>query len=143
MPTMSPASMTSRKIIKSVASIPLQPLASLRDEGPLGLILVKIVKEAVSAGLQRPDIEADVAASRDDLLGLEAVTLELGRSRIEILDRELHALVGGNGQLLRREFVLLEAEFEGLIVGAQRGEARQERRDEDGEWKYVMHAGNL
>jgi hypothetical protein len=37
----------------------------------------------------------------------------------------------------------LEAEFEGLIVGAQRGEARQGRRDEDGEWKYVTHAGNL
>ena len=95
---------------------------------------MKIVKEAVGAALQRPDIEADLAPGRNDLLDFEIVALELSRGRIEILDDELHALVGGDGQLLRREFVLFQAELEGLFAGALRGEARQERGDENGKW---------
>src|ERR1700693_4900469 len=99
MPTMSPASMTSRKTIRSVASIRLPSIALLCDQGPLGLVFVKIVKEAVGAGLQRPNIEADLAAGGNDFLGLEIVAFELCRRRIEVLDGELHAFVGGGGQL--------------------------------------------
>src|SRR6478609_1806664 len=143
MPTIRPASMTSRKTIKSVASILLRSLALLCDEGTLGLILVKIVEEEIGTGLQRSDIETNLAASGDDLLSFKVVAFEFGRSCVEILDGELQALVGGDGQLLRREFVLFQPELEGLIAGALRGEARHKRGGENGEWNQVTHAGNL
>src|SRR6202162_472497 len=110
MPTMSPASMTSRKTIRSVASIRLPSIALLCDQGPLGLVFVKIVKEAVGAGLQRPNIKADLAAGGNDLLVFEIVAFEFSWRRIEVLDRELHSFVCRDGQLRWCEFLLFEAQ---------------------------------
>ena len=72
--------MTSRKTIKSVASIPSpDPSALLYDEVYLGLILVKIVEEGSVRALKRSDIETDLAAKRDDvLLGFKVVAFEFG-----------------------------------------------------------------
>src|SRR5712691_195345 len=104
---------------------------------------MKIIEEAIAACLQQTNVETHLPASRDDLLGLESLAFELSGRCVEVLDGELHAFVGRNGEFRWHEFVFLEAELEGYVVRSERRDACKERGDEKMEWKDVAHAGNL
>src|SRR5438105_11097942 len=76
MPTISPASRTSRKTIRAAAS-----MASVsgfgRGHPALGGLRVELAHEAVGPGLQRADGERHLAFGRDQFLDLQVVAVEL------------------------------------------------------------------
>src|SRR5260370_23917647 len=87
MPTIRPASRTSRKTINSAASIGLlRPGLLDRGQNAQGRRRVVIVEELVGAGLQWPDHHRDLTARRHELLDPQVMALEFGRSRVLVPD---------------------------------------------------------
>src|SRR4051812_9840936 len=73
MPTMRPASMTSRKTMMSAPSITVL----LRDDGALRGALVILAEEGVAPGLERLQRDFRLAVAGDHLLDAERLALEL------------------------------------------------------------------
>src|SRR5580704_13019499 len=93
MPTISPASNTSRNTMIRLASIVLiLRLAHDRRHRAHGRVRMIIVEEFVDAGLQRSDHDGDLAARNHDLLHPQVRALEFGRRRILVLDLDPQSL---------------------------------------------------
>src|SRR6185369_9926814 len=103
MPTISPASMTSRR---TMMKAPINKL--LRDHLALRTILVELAYEIVSPGDQRPEAHDPLAAARNHLLDAERLRFELFRRGILVVDGEGDPLAGRDAQLGRRELVVLD-----------------------------------
>ena len=82
MPTISPASNTSRKTMIRLASIGLFLRRSHGGDRAVRHVRMIVVEERVGAGLQRPGHDGDLAARHDDLLHPQVGALELGRRRV-------------------------------------------------------------
>src|SRR5271170_8089708 len=107
MPTIRPASKTSRKTINSAAST-----GTSRHYQITLRLMVKIVVEIVTARLLRPHIDDALAADRDDLLEMQVAAFELGHDRIEILDVDGDGLTGRRMQFGGIELVILDRDRE-------------------------------
>src|SRR4051794_2605067 len=103
MPTISPASMTSRR---TMMKAPINPL--LRDHLASSTILVELPDEIVGSGHQRPEADDNLAAGRDHLLDPKGLRFELLRRGILVVDGEDDALARRHAQLQRRELVVLD-----------------------------------
>src|SRR5262245_9691399 len=84
MPTINPASNTSRKTMMSAAST---TIALLHCQGAARL-LVEVVEELVTSGLEGAHIDEAVTVGGNDLLHAQRRTFELHRLHIQILDPE-------------------------------------------------------
>src|ERR1700733_7989541 len=130
MPTIRPASKTSRKTINSAAStatsrrnfqvsFPVHSTTgnsrndswheSWHDQKALGLVMEVVVK-IVAARLLRPHINDGFAADRDDLLEMQVAAFELGDDRIEILDVDRDGLTGRRMQFGGIELMILDGD---------------------------------
>src|SRR6266446_9550626 len=95
MPTIRPASKTSRNTMIRLASIDLlQGLA--RDGGNRAVRRIRmiVVEEFVGPGLQRPRHYRDLSPRDDDLLHAQVGTLEFGGRRVLVLNLNAESLAG-------------------------------------------------
>src|SRR5579864_1300085 len=122
-PTISAASSTSRKTMMAVASIG----ALLLHYQAAARCLIEIVKELIGTGIERPDKNADLTASRDDLLAVQDGALEFGIDHLLILDDQLDFDPSGNGNIARYELMILDRDQD-LCVG---GDTRHRCDDEE------------
>src|SRR4029077_1093936 len=120
MPTIRPASKTSRKTMINAGKTPATA-ASPHHKDALGRARVKIVKEFILAGLLRPDINNGLAIAGQDLLNPEAVALEFHRRRIEVLNTQRDRLACRRFQLCGIELVILHGEYQLGALLRQRG----------------------
>src|SRR5579872_787964 len=95
-----------------------------------GRVLVEVAEELVLPGIERSDIDLDRAAGGDDLLAVQVEAFEFLGRRIQILDDQLHLRVGGDGELLRIVFVILDRQRE---VPFRRSRKGHTQKDEAGE----------
>src|SRR5258707_1385501 len=103
MPTMSPASMTSRR---TMMKAPIKN--SLRDHLALGAILMELAEEIVGSGDQRPETHDPLAAARHHLLDPQRLRFELFRRCVLVVDGERDPLPSGDMQLGRRKLVIFD-----------------------------------
>src|SRR5437763_9493725 len=103
MPTINPASMTSRRTIMKA---PIK--SSLRDHLALGAIFMELTEEIVSAGDQRAETNHALAAAGHHLLDPERLRFELFRGCVLVVDGEGDPFPGRHMQLGRRERVVLD-----------------------------------
>src|SRR6202030_1725850 len=101
MPTISPASKTSRKTIRSAASTG----TSWYDQGALCL-MVEVVDKIVAARLLRPHMDDRFAAGRDDLLEMQFAAFESEGDVTEVLDPNIERLAGRRVQFGGIELVI-------------------------------------
>src|ERR1700736_574778 len=102
MPTINPASKTSRKTMISAASI---GACLLYNEGAARLF-VEVVVEFVASGLQRPHIDDTLAVGGDDLFDPQRFALELHGFGVEVLDPQGDRFIGRRAQLAGLELAL-------------------------------------
>src|ERR1700722_4649422 len=103
MPTISPASSTSRKTMSRLASMS----APSHAEHALGQRRIIVAEESVDAGLQRPDHHDDGRMRGHDLFDLEVVALEfLGRG-VQVVHLDRKPLAGRGGDRAWREVMVL------------------------------------
>src|SRR3984893_12981520 len=95
MPTINPASKTSRKTIISAASI---DACLMYGEGAARLF-VEVIVEFVASGLQRPHIDDTLAVGSDHLFDPQRFALEFHRFGVEVLDPDRDGSVGRRVQL--------------------------------------------
>src|SRR6516165_7515022 len=69
---------------------------------------MKIVEEFITAGRQRPDIDDDFAAGRDDLFHAQRNALEFHWCRVEIFHSDADRAIGGRAYLARLEAMILD-----------------------------------
>src|SRR5258707_4441552 len=100
MPTIKPASMTSRR---TMMKAPIKN--SLRDHLALGAIFMELAEEVVSSGDQRPETHDPFAAAGHDLLDPQRLRFELFRRCVLVVDGKRDPLPGGHMQLGRRELM--------------------------------------
>src|SRR6516162_1918508 len=113
MPTIRPASNTSRKTMMSAASNDGVLLHVQRT----ARLLVEVVVELVAARLQRPHIDHALALRSDDLFHPQRLAFKLHRLGVEILNSEYHRLVGRRAHLarLKRAVRIAQLNFRGLL----------------------------
>src|SRR5580704_5426335 len=105
MPTIKPASKTSRKTIRRDAST----VTSWHDQVTLRLV-VKVIIEIVFAGLLRADVNDGLAAGRDDFFEVQIAALEFRDDVVEILDVEFDRLARRRMDFRWIEFVILDGD---------------------------------
>src|ERR1700712_4490244 len=81
MPTIRPASKTSRKTMINAAST---TASVIYDQRAAGNLLIVLIEEFVAAGLLRADVDGRIAAPGNHLLDMQGFALELHRLGIEI-----------------------------------------------------------
>src|SRR4029079_1047171 len=112
MPTISPASRTSRKTMRSAPSIIL-----FRDERAFCRGLVKLAKERITARLERPNPHHALRFAGDELLDVHLFALKFLR-RCGIVDHcDLHPFVRRHFDLGRRKTVILDGQYIFLRMG--------------------------
>src|SRR6266516_2849230 len=120
MPTIRPASNTSRKTMIKAAST----AASFHHErAAIGLI--EIVEEFVFAGFERTDAYDALAIRGDHLLGLERLALEFHRGSVAIGDADHDAGVRRRLDLGRLELLVLHGELDGRVLRQRRAAEHQ------------------
>src|ERR1700679_306659 len=132
MPTMRPASMTSRKTIRRLASTRL-----LRDDDALRRVGMIFTHERIAPRRERTDAHIAAGIAGDDLLDLQRGGIELLRRRIVVRHDDDIDDVRLDVDFGRREAVVLELERDRRVV-RQRG-GREQERAEDQESK--LHGG--
>src|SRR6185369_4025617 len=93
MPTIRPASNTSRKTMMSVAS--MDASVSLFDDQRATRLLVEVIVEFVASRLQRPHVDDAFALCGDHLLHPQRGALEFQGPGIEVPDMDDDGLVHG------------------------------------------------
>src|SRR5260370_14293052 len=111
MPTINPASNTSRNTMIRLANIVLI-LRLARDRGhrARGRVRMIIVEKFVDAGLQWPHHDRDLPARDADLLDPQIGALEFSWRRILILDLDPESLAGGHAHLAPHETMALDGQ---------------------------------
>src|SRR5882672_7803719 len=100
MPTINPASNTSRNTMTRLASIDLfLSLALDGDQYAVRRIRVIVIEKFVGAWLQRSRHDRDLPTRDDDLLDAQVGTLKLRRRRVLILDLDSEPLSGRHAHL--------------------------------------------
>src|SRR6476620_5503000 len=102
MPTISPASNTSRKTMMRAASTGGY---LLHGQGAARLF-VEVVVKFVAAGFQRPHIDDALAVGGDHLFNPQRFAFEFHGLGVEVLDPESDGFVGGRAHLARLELAL-------------------------------------
>src|ERR1019366_7461082 len=111
MPTIKPASNTSRNTMIRLANIALILRLALNGADRAGgRIRMIIVEKFVGAGLQRPRHDGDLPARDDDLLHPQVVALEFRRRRIMVLDLDTESLAGRHTHLARPQLMVLKGQ---------------------------------
>src|SRR6267154_2073324 len=115
MPTIKPASNTSRNTMIRLANIALILRLAL-DGGHRAFCRIRmiIVEEFVNAGPQRPRHDRDLPARDDDLLHAQVGALEFSGCRILVLDLDPESLAGGHAHLARHEEMVLDGQRHGF-----------------------------
>src|SRR5499427_1850651 len=123
MPTIRPASITSRKTMMSAPNMLL-----FRDHDAFGGVGVEFTDELVAAGGERSDAHQAFGLAGNDLLDFEGGAFEFFGGRILVGDRDRHALARRHAKFLRLELVIADDEVELL---RQRLRARHAERQQD------------
>src|ERR1700746_3773136 len=100
---------------------------------------IEVAEELVAAGLERSDIDRDLAAARYHFLAMKLDAFEfLGRS-VEILDHQRDLLTRGNLELGGLEAVLPDGEgITRPILAAARRDAERQRHDRPKECRALV-----
>src|SRR6185437_5333354 len=122
MPTIRPASMTSRKTMMSAPSMAFL----FRDHHALGGGFMILADKRVFSGREWPDPHDALRFSRDDLLDLERGAVEFLRRRVVIDDGNDDPLVGRHLDLGGAELVVLDRGRQRAVGAPRRG--RKERQ---------------
>src|SRR6185437_421038 len=139
MPTISPASSTSRKTMSSLASMGSVLLLG-GGHGAGGGVGVILVEELVSARLQRPGLHADLAAGHNDLLHPKIAALELGRRVVLVGDLDSEPLARRHRHLGGVEPMILEGQHDGIGRPGRGGDGPDRQESEAGEGREQMTA---
>src|SRR6185312_6421038 len=140
MPTMRPASSTSRKTMINAPSMSgYSEFRLFRDDHALRGVFVILADERVLAGLERADAHDALAVADDDLLDLERVALEFLRRRVIVDDGDGMALAGRDLELGRGELVVLDRQRE--VVRLRKGGGEQGGSDGGGD--QSLHGSTL
>src|SRR5208282_429377 len=118
MPTMMPASITSRKTIISAPSID-RPFSSFRNDRALRGVLVEIAEEGEAAGAERAYPHLALFARRNHFLDRRVVHFEFVGRVVQILDADEERLAGRHVNFSRREAMILQRDRIGRqVLGA-------------------------
>src|SRR5258708_29207092 len=120
MPTMRPASNTSRKTMIRAAST----RASFHNERAV-IGLIEVVEEFVFAGLERTDAHDALALRGDHLLGLELLALEFHGGGVAVGDADHDTGIRRRLDLDRLEFPVLYGELDGRVLRQRRAAKHQ------------------
>src|SRR5271156_5378334 len=132
MPTIMPASMTSRKTMINAPSIGDPRFRSLHDEKTLGRVFVIIVIETIAAWRQGANLQRDLAPAGDDLLDPERLAFEFGGRSVEVGHLDGDRLSCPRRRLGRRKAMILQRDMDGRrLLGEGRGR-QQAKRDQPG-----------
>src|SRR5262249_45575266 len=112
MPTIRPASITSRNTMIAAPSMPL-----FRDHHALGGGLIELAEERIAARGQRADTHHTLRFAGNHFLDLHFMTFEFFRRWVIIDDCNLHPFVGWHFDLSRRELMVLDRD--GHVLGTQ------------------------
>src|SRR5258705_9516040 len=138
MPTIRPASKTSRKTMISAAITTGSYGLLFNHQRATGDLLVVLVEEFVAAGLLCAHIDGGVAAGGDHLFDLQGLAFEFHRLGVEVLQLDHDRCVGGRGDLRRIELLVLIAQLDFGGTLRTRSNSGNRRCDADGGGKHQI-----
>src|SRR5208283_999275 len=138
MPTIRPASITSRKTIRSVASMTTRFLFGNHDT--LGGVDMVFARERVPPSAERPQPHRCGSAASDHLLDLERRGIELLGGDVLVLDGELGGLSRWDVNFRWQEAVIPDRDVDVQHIVGDSRRTRAEREEKD--WPKKSHALN-
>src|SRR6185437_6535587 len=126
--------------MSAVAS--MMPSLFLHHDVALGRRGMEVAEETIAAGIERADINGDLAMAGHDFLAVERMALELLGRGIEVLDQEAHLHSRRDGHLGGLEAMVLDGDRDRRVLGACAlgGQRRHQRHREEQHHQTPSHS---